>query len=335
VTVCIFGLGAVGGLIGARLARGGVTVTAVARNATLANVRSHGLVLLEERDGAQVRESFPIEATERPEELGPQDVVVLTVKTTALPSVAGAITPLLGPDTVVLSAMNGIPWWFFTGLPGAAGDLRLPSLDPGGLEKSIPGKQILGGVVHLSASCPAPGTVRHGSGNRIIVGDPQGAPADARVDRVAAVLRQGGFDIDVSQRIQEDIWFKLWGNMTMNPLSAVTGATTDLILDDPFVRQFATRCMTEAADVGARIGLPITQDPEDRHAVTRQLGAFRTSMLQDIDNGRSIELDAMVTVVRELAAKLGVATPNIDTLLGVARLRARVLGLHPTDAANP
>ena len=167
------------------------------------------------------------------------------------------------------------------------------------------------------------------------MGDPQGGPSDTRVDRVAGILRQGGFEIDVSQRIQEDIWFKLWGNMTMNPLSAVTGATTDLVLDDPFVRQFATRCMTEAADVGARIGLPITQDPEDRHAVTRQLGAFRTSMLQDIDNGRSIELDAMVTVVRELAAKLGVATPNIDTLLGVARLRARVLGLYPTDATNP
>ena len=135
MTVCIFGLGAVGGLIGARLARGGVTVTAVARNATLASVRSDGLVLLEERGGTQVRESFPIEATGRPEELGPQDVVVLTVKTTALASVAAAIAPLLGADTVVLSAMNGIPWWFFSGLPGAAGNLRLPSLDPdGGLE---------------------------------------------------------------------------------------------------------------------------------------------------------------------------------------------------------
>jgi 2-dehydropantoate 2-reductase len=334
VTVCIFGLGAVGGLIGARLARGGVPVTAVARNTTLANVRSQGLVLLDEQDGTEVRESFPIEATDRPEELGPQDVVVLSVKTTALPAVAGAIVPLLGSDTVVLSAMNGIPWWFFSGLPGAAANLRLPSLDPdGALEKSIPSKQILGSVVHLSSSCPAPGTVRHGSGNRIIVGDPQG-PADARVDRVAAILRQGGFAVDVSQRIQEDIWYKLWGNMTMNPLSAVTGATMDIILDDPLVRQFVTRCMTEAADVGARIGLPIAQDPEARHAITRQLGAVRTSMLQDVDNGRSIELDAMVTVVRELAAKLGVATPNIDALLGVTRLRAQVLGLYPTENAN-
>jgi 2-dehydropantoate 2-reductase len=336
VRVCIFGLGAVGGLIGARLARGGSTVTAVARRTTLANVRSNGLVLLEAPDGDEVRETFPIEASDRPEQLGPQDLVILAVKTTALPSVAGAIAPLLGADTVVLSAMNGIPWWFFTGLPGAAANVRLPSLDPdGALEKSIPGNQILGSVVHLSASCPVPGTVRHGSGNRIIVGDPRGGPGDTRVDRVAKTLRQGGFDIDVSERIQEDIWFKLWGNMTMNPLSAVTGATMDLILDDPLVRAFAARCMTEAADVGARIGLPITQDPEARHAITRQLGAVRTSMLQDIDNGRSIELDAMVTVVRELAVGLGVATPNIDTLLGVTRLRARVLGLYPIDGANP
>jgi 2-dehydropantoate 2-reductase len=334
--VCIYGLGAVGGLIGARLARGGVAVTAVARHATLENVRSQGLVLLERQGDAEVRESFPVEASDRPEELGPQEVVVLAVKTTAFPAVAAAIGPLLGPDTIVLSAMNGIPWWFFSGLPGAAGSLRLPSLDPdGALEKAIPVEQVLGSVVHLSASCPVPGTVRHGSGNRIIVGDPQGGRADARVDRVAATLRRGGFDIDVSQRIQEDIWFKLWGNMTMNPLSAITGATMDLILDDPLVRQFATRCMTEAAEVGARIGLPTNQDPEARNAITRRLGAVRTSMLQDIDNGRSIELDAMVTAVRELAANVGVATPNIDTLLGVARLRARVLGLYPTEVPNP
>jgi 2-dehydropantoate 2-reductase len=335
VKVCIFGLGAVGGLIGARLARGGVTVTAVARRATLANVRSNGLLLLEDHNGAEVRESFPIEASDRTEELGPQDVVVLTVKTTALSFVAAAIAPLLHNDTVVVSAMNGIPWWFFTGLPGEAGALRLSSLDPdGALEKAIPVEQILGGVVHLSASCPVPGTVRHGSGHRIIIGDPHGGTPDARVDGVAETLRQGGFDLDVSERIQEDIWFKLWGNMTMNPLSAVTGATMDLILDDPLVRQFATRCMTEAAAVGARIGLPITQDPEARHAITRQLGAVRTSMLQDVDNGRGLELDAMVTVVRELAAKVAVPTPNIDTLLGVTRLRARVLGLYPPDAAH-
>jgi 2-dehydropantoate 2-reductase len=332
VKVCIYGLGAVGGLIGARLARGGVEVTAVARAETLAHVRAQGLVLLEQRDGAEARESFRIEASDRPSELGPQDLVVLAVKATALPAVASAIEPLLGPGTAVLTAMNGIPWWFFHGLPGAAGSLQVPSLDPGGaLARAIPVKHILGSVLHFSASCPEPGTVRHGAGNRIIVGDPEGGPADARVSAVAETLLRGGFDVDVSERIQEDIWFKLWGNMTMNPLSAVTGATMDLILDDPLVRQFVAWCMTEAAEVGARIGLPIDQTPEERQAVTRQLGAVRTSMLQDIDNGRSIELDAMVTAVRELAMQVGVPTPNIDTLLGLARLHARVLGLYPAE----
>lgn len=330
--VCIYGLGAVGGLIGARLARGGVPVTAVARHATLANVRSRGLVLLEQRDGEEVRESYPIQASDSPAELGPQRLVILAVKATALPAVAAAIGPLLGSDTAVLTAMNGIPWWFFSGLPGDAGNLRLQSLDPGGaLEEGIPVQHVLGSVLHLSASCPEPGTVRHGSGNRIILGDPEGGPANARLDHVAQTLRRGRFDVEVSERIQADIWFKLWGNMTMNPLSAVTGATMDRILDDPFVREFATRCMAEAAVVGARIGLPINQDPEARHAVTRALGAVRTSMLQDVDSGRSVELDALVTGVRELATLVGVPTPNIDTLLGLARLHARVLGLYPNE----
>jgi 2-dehydropantoate 2-reductase len=336
VKVCIFGLGAVGGLIGARLARGDVHVTAVARRATLANIRARGIVLLERQGGEELRESYPVQASESPAELGPQELIVLAVKATALPEVAVAIRPLLGPDTTVLSAMNGIPWWFFSGLPGEAGGLRLQSLDPNGaLEDAIPAKLVLGSVLHFSASCPEPGTVRHGSGDRIILGDPRGGPADARLDRAAETLRRGRFDIEVSERIQADIWFKLWGNMTMNPLSAVTGATMDRILDDPLVRQFATRCMVEAAEVGARIGLPIDQDPEARHAITRQLGAVRTSMLQDIDGGRRVELDALVTCVRELAAMVGVPTPNIDTLLGLARLHARVLGLYPNEDPLP
>jgi 2-dehydropantoate 2-reductase len=330
VRVCIVGLGAVGGLIGARLARGGVPVTALARRATLENVRSRGLVLLEQLDGDEGRESHRIQASDSPAELGPQELVVLAVKATSLPGVAAAIGPLLGRDTTVLCAMNGIPWWFFSGLPGDAGSLRLTSLDPGGvLAAALPVERVLGSVLHLSASCPEPGTVRHGSGDRIILGDPSGGPADARLDRVARTMRRGGFTVETSERIQADIWFKLWGNMTMNPLSAITGATLDRILDDPLVRQFATRCMAEAAEVGARVGLPINQDPDARHVVTRALGAVRTSMLQDVDDGRSVELDALVASVRELAALVGVPTPNIDTLLGLARLHARVLGLYP------
>jgi len=321
----VCGVGAVGGLVAARLARAGVDVSLVARGATLQNIRENGLVLLE-GDG---RQSFEIVATDEPGELGPQDLVVLAVKTTALDLAVRHVQPLLTPDSHVLPAINGIPWWFFDGLSDAPADLRLPSLDPAGiLSRSIPADRIVGSVVHVSASCPEPGTVRHSAGNGLILGYPS-RPRDERLDVVAETLRAGAFDVELSNQIQRDIWYKLWGNMTMNPLSAITGATMDRILDDPLVRAFASRCMTEAAEVGGRIGLSIAEDPEARHAVTRELGAVRTSMLQDVDAGKKVELDALVAVVRELAEVIGVATPNIDTLLGLARVHARVRGLYP------
>jgi 2-dehydropantoate 2-reductase len=323
----VCGVGAVGGLVAARLARAGVDVSLVARGATVQRIRDNGLVLLE----GDSRQSFEVAATDEPAELGPQDLVVLAVKTTALDVAVEHIQPLLTPDTHVLPAINGIPWWFFDGLPDAPSGLRLPSLDPAGvLARSIPADNIVGSVVHLSAFCPEPGVVRHSSGNRLILGYPS-RPGDARLDAVAETLRAGAFDVELSNQIQRDIWYKLWGNMTMNPLSAITGATMDRILDDPLVRAFASRCMTEAAEVGGRIGLSIAEDPEARHAVTRELGAVRTSMLQDVDAGKDVELDALVAVVREIAEAVGVPTPDIDTLLGLARLHARVRGLYPED----
>ncbi|MTD56570.1 2-dehydropantoate 2-reductase [Amycolatopsis pithecellobii] len=323
--VCVYGVGAIGGLFAARLARGGVSVSGVARGATLASLRERGLVLIE----GEARRRIDIAASDDPAALGRQDVVIVAVKTTAIESVAEGIAPLLTGDTVILSAMNGVPWWFFNGLADAPPGLRLPSLDPTGvLDRSMPASQVIGSVVHLSASSPEPGTVRHGAGRRVIIGAPAGPP-DGRAEQVAELLRRGSFDVEVSDRIQRDIWYKLWGNMTMNPLSAITGATLDRILDDTLVRQFATRCMREAAQVGARIGLTITDDPEKRHEVTRALGAVRTSMLQDVDAGRGVELDALVTVVSELADALAVPAPNIDALLGLARLHARVRHLYP------
>ena len=329
--ICVYGVGAVGGLIAARLMRGGLPVSGVARGANLETIRRDGLTLVDRGDQGESRESFDLAVTDDVESLGPQDLVVISVKSTALPSIAAGIGPLLSSETVVLSAMNGVPWWFFHGLPGAPEGLSLPSLDPGdALARAIPVDQVLGSVTHLSASCPEPGTVRHSAGQRIILGDPKG-PVDDRVQRVAGVLRQGGFEMELSDRIQRDIWYKLWGNMTMNPISGMTGATMDRILDDRLVRHFVTLCMREAAEVGAHVGLPISEDPETRHEVTRRLGAVRTSMLQDVDAGRPIELDALVTVVSELAAALAVPTPNIDALLGLARLHGRVRGLYPED----
>lgn len=326
--VCVYGVGAVGGFVAARLAAAGVEVSAIARGATLAALRATGLTLEEAGSALTV----PVHAAEDPVEIGVQDIVVLAVKTPALPAVAGRIAPLLGPGTTVVSAMNGIPWWFTAGLPGEHASLRLRTVDPDGtLAAAIPAHRVLGTVLHLSAASPAPGVVKLGAGERIMLGEARGGPSD-RLQPVASLLAKGGFDVELTDRIQAEIWYKLWGNMTMNPLSALTGATLDRILDDPLVRGFATRCMVEAAVVGDRLGLPVSMTPDDRHEVTRQLGAVRTSMLQDVQSGRAVEIDALVAAVAELAGAVGVRCPDIDTLLGLSRLHARVLGLYPEPA---
>lgn len=328
--ICVYGLGAVGGLIAARLAARGGTVAAVARGATLERVRCDGLVLVESVDGAERTTRVPLLASDRPAELGEQDLVVVAVKATGLAGVARDIGPLLGPRTAVLSAMNGVPWWFAHGLRGAPAGLRLETVDPGGaVSAAIAPERVLGCVVHLSAAMPEPGVVRPIAGRRLIVGEPAGGADTPRARAAIGALRDAGFEVDSAASIQHDLWFKLWGNMTVNPISALTGASGDRILDDELVRGFMSRCMREAAAIGARIGLPIDAEPESRHAVTRKLGAFRTSMLQDVEAGKPIELDALVGAVRELAQQVGVPTPNIDALFGLARLFARGRGLYP------
>lgn len=333
--IAIVGLGAIGGLfagwLGTRLPRGEVQLAALARGATLAAVRSDGLRL----QTAEGEAAVPLRVAADPAELGPQDLVFLAVKGPALVTVAPAVRSLCGPGTRVLSAMNGVPWWFFDGLPGPYGGLRLESVDPGGaVHRAIDAARVIGCVVHLSATAPAPGVVRHGNGNGLVLGSAVGTD-DATVDGVAALLARAGFAVTRSERIQREVWFKLWGNMTMNPVSALTGATCDRILDDPLVRGFVSAVMREARALGAAFGIPIEQEPEQRHAVTRKLGAFKTSMLQDLEAGRPLELDALVGAVREIGQKLGIATPNVDALFGLARLLARQRGLYPDAADAP
>lgn len=324
--VCIFGAGAIGGFLGTRLAVSGqARVSAVARGATRAALMNSGWRLRQEGELL----SAPIDqVAERAEDLGPQDLVVIAVKGPAMPSVAASIAPLLGPGTVVLPAMNGVPWWFNQGVE-ALGPEPLHSVDPGGrIHAAIDPGRIIGCVVHASTSTPEPGLVEHRMGRQLIVGEPTGAAQD-RTRSVAGLLGQAGFDVQVSDNIRHDIWYKLWGNMTINPISAITGATADRILDDPQVRALCTAAMREAGDIGARLGCAIEQSPDDRHAVTRKLGAFRTSMLQDAKAGRPIELDAIVGAPAEIAHRLGLSTPAIDALLGLTRLFGQVHGLYP------
>ncbi|MHB8122773.1 MAG: 2-dehydropantoate 2-reductase [Desulfuromonadaceae bacterium] len=323
--ICIYGVGAVGGYIGARLAHAGNEISAVAKGATLKALQQHGLRVQSDNETFSVK----INAVESPDELGIQDLVVVAVKATAMAVIAKQIAPLIGPETVVMTAMNGVPWWFFNDFGGDYSGMRLQSVDPdGNIAAAIPPHNIVGSVVHGSFSLIEPGYVKHVFGNTLIIGEPDGTVSE-RITAIEKVFTQAGIDIVVSRNIQQDIWFKLWGNMTMNPISAITGATCDKILDDPLVNKFCLSVMSEAAQIGKTIGCPVSQSGEERMAVTRKLGAFKTSMLQDVEAARPVELDALVSAVREIGQKIGMQTPNVDTLLGIARLHASLRGLYP------
>jgi 2-dehydropantoate 2-reductase len=329
--ITVVGLGAVGGFLAARLAHSAGsahTVSALARGATLQALRERGLTL---RSGGQELR-VAIDATGEPSELGAQDLVIVAVKAHALATLAPTLAPLIGAHTAVLPAMNGVPWWFLQ-TPATEETLRaderdLASVDPEGrIAAALPLARVLGCVVHLACSTPAPGVVQHAFGERLIVGEPAGG-GSPRVDAVAGVLRDAGFSVEASTDVRHDIWFKLWGNMTMNPVSALTGATCDRILDDPLVREFALQAMAEAAAIGARIGCTIEQSGAARMALTRQLGAFKTSMLQDAEAGRPLEIDALLAAVHEIGLRVGVPMPATSALLGLTRLMASVRGLN-------
>ncbi|HPE61292.1 MAG: 2-dehydropantoate 2-reductase [Thiothrix sp.] len=329
--ICIYGAGAVGILLGARLARQGAEVSVVARGETLAAIQQKGLGL----QTAAGIEYYPVTVSADPATLGVQDLIIIAVKQPALDAVSRALAPLMGSGTRVLLAMNGVPWWFFDGLPGQYQGLTLERVDPDGqLRQRIPTAQVLGCVVHLACSTPQPGVSFNPFGNRLIIGRPAG-PAEHMDNLIRERLQAAGFEVEWSSGIQQDIWFKLWGNMTMNPVSALTRATSDKVLDDELVNAFCSNAMQEAAAIGAVIGCPIDQTPQARNAVTRKLGAMRTSMLQDADAGKTLEVDALIGVVHEIGIRTGIATPNISALYGLIRLYAASAagaGVRPSAA---
>ncbi len=329
--VCIYGAGAIGGWIGAHLAHTGHEVSVVARGANLEALQKNGLQCVQ-MQAADATFKVNVRVSAQPVDLGPQDLVIVAVKAPAMADVAQGMAPLLGPNTMVMTAMNGVPWWFFQGFGGKLQGTTLNAIDPeGGIAKAIPAHHVVGCVVHASCSMDAPGVVRHHFGQGLILGEPaeQNGQVSERVQQLVAHLQAAGFNASASAQIQKDVWYKLWGNMTVNPISAITGATTDLILKDDLVRDLMSKVMLEAKAIGEKIGIPIAQTPEDRHAVTLKLGAFKTSMLQDVEAGKTVELDALVSGVRELGQLTAVSTPYIDALLGLSRLHARVHGLYP------
>jgi 2-dehydropantoate 2-reductase len=316
--IAIVGAGAIGAWIGVRLAEAGETVSVLARGKTLEAIAARGLALT--TDGEIRHAKVAVSADAR--DLGRQDIVIIGVKGPALPDVAPAIAQMLSANSVVLPAMNGVLWWFTEGLEGPLSGEPLDAVDPdGSIAECIPPSQVIGCVVHASCSLAGPGHAVHTNGNRLIIGEPKGERT-ARIATLFDVLTKAGFAAELSDRIHRDVWYKLWGNMTMNPVSALTGALTDRILDDDLVRTFILAVMAEAKAVGQRIGCPITESGEDRTNVTRRLGAIKTSMLQDVEAGRPLEIDALLGAPRELAAKTGVATPHMDALHGLVRLFA-------------
>jgi 2-dehydropantoate 2-reductase len=322
--ICVIGAGAIGGWMAARLARAGEQVSVLARGETLAAIREKGLTLIESDGQTRVE----VVTSDRAETLGAQDLIVIAVKAPALRDVVKQIAPLLHEQTIILSAMNGVPTWFFARRDRPLHNTALITIDPDGeIAKGLVPARTIACVVHASCSVDSPAVIRHKAGNRLIVGEARGGASD-RLTSLAQTLSHAGFETIVSHDIQRDIWYKLWGNMTTGPVSAITGVTSDKIVDDDLVSAFCIRIMREAQAIGTKIGIDIAESPEDRHEVTRKLGVFKTSMLQDVEAGKAIELDALVSVVREIGELVSVPTPDIDALLGLTRLFARERKLY-------
>jgi len=323
--ICIYGAGAIGGLLGARLANKGAEVSVVEVGPTLAAIEAHGLRV---QEGSELV-SAPVKAVSDPATLGQQDLVIIAVKGPTLKAIAPRVAALLGPHTVVMTAMNGVPWWFFEGFGGEYAGMQLKSVDPdGSIAAAIPPDRVVGCVIMLSCRPIEPGLIQHVSGNNLTIGEPNDTISD-RVRTLCGLFTTAGFNVTMSSSIQKDIWFKLLGNMTHNPISALTGATMDRILDDPHTNDLCVKIMTEAGEVGKKIGCALTETPEQRNEAGRKLGPFKTSMLQDVEARKATELDGLVGVVCEIARKVNVSTPFTDALFGLARVQAQVLGLYP------
>jgi 2-dehydropantoate 2-reductase len=322
--VCIFGAGAIGGYMGVKLAKAGADVSLVARGPHLAAMQEKGLTLIEEGETTTV----PVTASDDPAALGVQDYVIVTLKAHSVPPVVSKMAPLIGPNTTIVSGVNGVPWWYFHKLDGAHEGTRLDSVDPGNVQWDGFGPdRVLGCVVYPAAEVIEPGVIKHIEGNRFSLGEPDGSKSD-RAQALSKILSNAGLKAPVRPKLRDEIWVKLWGNLSFNPISALTHATLDVLCTDEGTRAVARNMMVEAQEIAERLGVKFPIDVDRRIAGGAAVGAHRTSMLQDLDQGRPMEIDALVASVQELGCVTGVPTPTIDTVLGLIRLRARTAGLY-------
>ncbi len=323
--ICVFGAGAIGGLMAAKLAaKGEHEVTVIARGPHLAAMQAKGLVLRSE--GAET--TVPVRAVASAEEAGVQDYVIVTLKAHSLPGAARQMQPLLGETTAIVSAVNGIPWWYFHQLAGPFQGRRVESVDPGGVVSALLApSRCIGAIVYPAAEVPEPGVIEHTYGDRFTLGEPDGQ----RTPRIAALseaMIAAGFKAPVRPKIRDELWIKLWGNMAFNPISALTAATLDVLIADDGQRGVARAMMLEGQAVAEKLGVRFAIDVDKRIAGGAEVGAHKTSMLQDLERGRPMEIDALLGSVVELAELVEVPVPTCRTVLALVRARGRAAGCY-------
>jgi 2-dehydropantoate 2-reductase len=333
--ICIYGAGAIGGYLGVQLARAGADISLVARGAHLAAMRANGLRLL---IGDEERVARP-RCTDDPAELGLQDFVIVCLKAHSITGVIESMQPLLGPRTRIVTAVNGIPYWYFYRHGGRHEGSTLESIDPGGRQWNELGPQrAIGCIVYPATEIEAPGVIRHVYGDRFPLGEPSGETS-SDVERLSALFIKAGMQAPVLGRIRDEIWLKLWGNVCLNPISALTHATLDVICSDPATRALSKAIMLETQTIAETFGVKFRVDVERRIEGARKVGAHKTSMLQDLERGRPMEIDPLVTVVQEMGRLTGTATPALDAVLALVAQRAKLAGLYndtrPVEAKSP
>lgn len=329
--ICIYGAGAIGGFMGHALAQvPGVELSLIARGPHLKAMQENGLTLI--KDGEH--NAVPVNATSKPADLGPQDFVVIALKSHQAWQSAENIKPLLGPNTAVVTCQNGVPWWYFYKLPGQFEGSKLDAVDRDDRQWTTfgPGRAI-GCVVYPATEITEPGVIKHVYGDKFSIGEPDGTMSE-RCKALSAVLEQGGLRAPVLEDIRSEIWLKLWGNLCFNPISALTGATLDIVATDPGTRALARSMMIEAQELAEKLGASFRVDVERRINGAAGVGAHRTSMLQDLESGRAMEIDALVTAVQEMGRIAGVATPAIDGVLALVQQLATGRELYPTYPAE-
>jgi 2-dehydropantoate 2-reductase len=322
--ICIYGAGAIGGYMGVQLANAGADVSLVARGPHLKAMQDNGLKLL---IGGEERVAR-LRCTSDPSELGPQDYVIIALKAHSVPGVVDAMLPLLGNDTGVVTAINGIPYWYFYKNGGAYENSTLETIDPGAKQWQVLGpERAIGCVVYPATELVEPGVIQHVYGDKFPIGEPSGQRTE-RVERLCTMMTAAGLRAPVLDNIRDEIWLKLWGNLSFNPISALTCATLEQIAGDPGTRAVVKNMMVEAQQIAEKLGVNFRVDVERRINGAGAVGAHKTSMLQDLERGRPMEIDPLVTVVQEMGVLTEVPTPTIDIVLALIKQRAQTVTMH-------